>query len=79
MRDLLTIAVTTSPSRSNPSTEILKKIFETLRHGREGLGFECPKVIVWDGRRVVDDDDGDNSGGCGGGSIDGGREAVTPP
>lgn len=49
--DLLTIIVTTSPIKSNPSTELLEQIFDTFHFaGAEFL--QCPKVIVCDGCRI---------------------------
>ena len=50
--EVLTIVVTTSPIKSNPSTELLERTFETFALG--GRAFEsCPKVIVCDGCRVL--------------------------
>lgn len=45
--DLLTVIVTTSPVRSNPSTDLLEEVFESLRLA---LGTEsCRKIVVFDG------------------------------
>jgi hypothetical protein len=46
MEDLLTIIVTTSPIRSNPSTELLEKVFETFRFAGDSFSFQCRKIIV---------------------------------
>jgi hypothetical protein len=55
LTELLTIVVTTSPIKSNPSTELLERTFETFHLG--GREFtECFKVIVCDGVRVIDHD-----------------------
>ena len=56
LEELLTIIVTTSPIKSNPSTEVLEKTFETFHHGGEAF-LKCPKIIVCDGCRVISDDD----------------------
>jgi hypothetical protein len=56
--ELLTVLVTTSPIRSNPSTELIERIFGTFRlGGGTDLAIHCRKVIVCDGYRetvVVD-------------------------
>mmetsp|Transcript_22799 Transcript_22799/g.54952 ORF Transcript_22799/g.54952 Transcript_22799/m.54952 type:complete len:708 (+) Transcript_22799:94-2217(+) len=53
---LLTVIVTTSPIRSHPSTEMLQHTFDTFPFGGAEFAFECPKVIVCDGCRVVDEE-----------------------
>lgn len=67
--NLLTIVVTTSPIKSNPSTEVLEKTFETFLLCGEEFCYQCPKVVVCDGCRVLeeekervvgDDDDDEN-------------------
>ena len=56
LEDVLTIIVTTSPIRSNPSTEMLEKTFDSFRCG--GRDFhKCRKVIVCDGCRILEDSD----------------------
>ena len=51
---LCTILITTSPLRSNPSTELLERVYSGF--GRKFRGAElCPKVISCDGY-VLDDD-----------------------
>jgi len=77
LSDLLTIIVTTSPIKSNPSTELLKKTFDTFHHAGHEFAYDCRKVIVCDGCRVLDDGDDDtnassnnekkDSGTCNGG------------
>ena len=57
LSDLLTIVVTTSPIKSNPSTELLEKTLETFHHAGPEFAYQCRKVIVCDGCRVLDDDD----------------------
>jgi hypothetical protein len=44
--DLLTIVVTTSPIRSNPSTELLEKAMESFALGGTEFAYRCRKVIV---------------------------------
>lgn len=60
LSDLLTIVVTTSPIKSNPSTELLQKTLETFHHAGPEFAYQCRKVIVCDGCRVLDDDDDNN-------------------
>jgi hypothetical protein len=51
MKDIVTVIVTTSPIRSNPSTEMLEKTLETFYRG--GPDFcACAKIIVCDGYRT---------------------------
>lgn len=47
---LVTVVVTTSPVRSNPSTDLIQQVFESF-HFVPGLG-NCPKVIVFDGYAI---------------------------
>lgn len=56
LEELLTIVVTTSPIKSNPSTEVLEKTFATFHHGGDDFAFSCPKVIVCDGCRIMSAD-----------------------
>lgn len=58
LSDLLTIIVTTSPIKSNPSTELLERTFDTFLHAGADFAYECRKVIVCDGCRVLDDGGG---------------------
>lgn len=51
LEDLLTIIVTTSPIKSNPSTELLERVFETFIQGGKDFAYKCRKVIVCDGCR----------------------------
>jgi len=55
MRELLTIVVTTSPIKSNPSTEMIELVSDTFRLCGDQFAFECPKVIVCDGYRTRDE------------------------
>lgn len=48
----LTVVITTSPSKSNPSVEMLRMVVESC-HGVPGLKT-CPFVVVCDGVRVRD-------------------------
>ena len=57
LSELLTIIVTTSPIRSNPSTEMLEHTFDTFQFAGEEFAFECHKVIVCDGCRIVEEND----------------------
>ena len=54
IEDILTIVVTTSPIKSNPSTEILERSFGTFLNGGHNFALKCHKVIVCDGCRVLD-------------------------
>ena len=60
---LLTIVVTTSPIRSHPSTELLERTFGTFHFAGEEFAYECPKVIVCDGCRVLEEEGGDANDG----------------
>jgi len=51
LEDLLTIIVTTSPVKSNPSTELLQKVFDTFQFCGDDFAYKCRKVIVCDGCR----------------------------
>lgn len=59
LSELLTIVVTTSPIRSHPSTEMLEQTFDTFQFAGDEFAYECPKVIVCDGCRVLDEDNND--------------------
>jgi len=52
LKDLLTIIVTTSPIKSNPSTEVLERAMQTFELGGAEFAYECPKIIVCDGFRT---------------------------
>lgn len=56
LSELLTIIVTTSPIRSNPSTEVLEKAFETFKLAGFDFAYNCKKVIVCDGVRVQEEE-----------------------
>jgi len=58
----LTIIVTTSPIKSNPSTELLEKTFDTFHYGGYDFAYKCPKVIICDGCRIKPDEEGDQDG-----------------
>jgi hypothetical protein len=51
MIDLLTIVITTSPIKSNPSTEVLEKSMATFVMGGNEFAYQCRKVIICDGYR----------------------------
>ena len=51
LKELLTVIVTTSPIPSNPSTELLERVFQTFSHGGKDFALQCRKVIVCDGCR----------------------------
>jgi hypothetical protein len=55
--ELLTIIVTTSPIKSNPSTEVLERTFATFRFGGEEFAYSCPKLIICDGCRILESED----------------------
>ena len=55
LQDILTIVITTSPIKSNPSTELLERVFETFYMGGEDFALKCRKVIVCDGCRTKDE------------------------
>lgn len=61
LSELLTIIVTTSPIRSNPSTEMLEHTFDTFQFAGEEFAFDCKKVIVCDGCRVLEEVQGNNA------------------
>ena len=61
LSEMLTIIVTTSPIRSHPSTEMLERTFGTFHFAGDEFAYECRKVIVCDGCRVLDDDNDDSS------------------
>lgn len=46
MPDLLTIIITTSPIKSNPSTELLERAMETFILAGSDFAYQCRKVIV---------------------------------
>lgn len=46
LEDVLTILVTTSPIKSNPSTELLEKVFATFRFAGERFSVKCRKIIL---------------------------------
>jgi len=46
LEELLTIIVTTSPIKSNPSTEMLERAMDTYLHGGTDFAYRCRKVIV---------------------------------
>lgn len=55
IEEILTIIVTTSPIKSNPSTELLERVFDTFPHGGHAFAYKCRKVIVCDGCRQRDE------------------------
>jgi hypothetical protein len=55
LEELLTVIVTTSPIRSNPSTELFERVFQTFLHGGSDFAYKCRKLIVCDGVRVRDE------------------------
>ena len=55
LEDLLTIIVTTSPVKSNPSTELLERVFDTFKNCGDDFAYKCRKVIVCDGCRTRDE------------------------
>lgn len=56
LEELLTIIVTTSPIKSNPSTEVLEKAMQTFVLGGTDFAYKCRKVIVCDGIRKREDE-----------------------
>ena len=56
----LTVIITTSPVRSNPSLSMINATVSTFHLGGEKFNL-CPRLIVCDGYRVKDDDDDDKS------------------
>jgi len=61
LKDLLTIVVTTSPIISNPCTDMIEKVFSTFYFAGYDFATSCPKVIICDGHRILDDTDEDIS------------------
>ena len=55
LEDILTVIVTTSPIKSNPSTELLELTFSTFPNGGQEFAYQCPKIIVCDGCRTRND------------------------
>ena len=55
LRELLTIIVTTSPIKSNPSTNIIQGCFNTFPMAGEEFAYQCPKIIICDGCRISED------------------------
>ncbi|VEU35822.1 unnamed protein product [Pseudo-nitzschia multistriata] len=55
LEDLLTVVVTTSPVKSNPSTELLEKVFDTFKKCGHDFAYKCHKVIICDGTRQRDE------------------------
>lgn len=53
--DRLTIIVTTSPIKSNPSTELLESTFDTFKLAGDEFAYHCKKIIVCDGFRRKND------------------------
>jgi hypothetical protein len=51
LEDLLTIIVTTSPIKSNPSTSLLENVFNTFLFCGDEFAYKVRKVIVCDGCR----------------------------
>lgn len=56
LSDLLTIIVTTSPIKSNPSTEVLEKAFDTFELAGYDFAYKCPKIIMCDGLRLQEEE-----------------------
>lgn len=50
LTSLVTVIVTSSPSRRHPSTELLETLFESLKF-IDGL-YECPRIILLDGYNI---------------------------
>lgn len=57
LKDLLTIVITTSPIISNPCTDMIEKVFSTFHFAGQDFATRCPKVIICDGHRILDDSD----------------------
>ena len=55
LRELLTIIVTTSPIKSNPSTNIIQGCFNTFPMAGVEFAYQCPKIIICDGCRISED------------------------
>lgn len=55
LADMLTIIVTTSPIKSNPSMEVIERTMETFIHAGPDFAYKCRKVFVCDGVRRQDD------------------------
>jgi len=54
LENLLTIIVTTSPVKSNPSTDLIEKVFETFKMCGDDFAYKCRKIIVCDGCKTRD-------------------------
>lgn len=79
LSQLLTIVVTTSPIRSNPSTEMMEQTFDSFQFAGDEFAFECPKVIVCDGCRVFDEEDSNNGDSGKRRSVDSSDSDYIPP
>jgi hypothetical protein len=55
LEDLLTIIVTTSPIKSNPSTEMIARTLDTFIHAGPDFAYKCRKLFICDGVRKQDD------------------------
>jgi hypothetical protein len=55
--DLLTIIVTTSPIKSNPSTEVIERAMGTFVFGGLEFAYQCRKIIVCDGFRTQESEE----------------------
>jgi len=62
LADLLTIVITTSPIKSHPSTELLEKTFGTFPLAGDEFAYQCPKVIICDGCRILNEEDEETDG-----------------
>ena len=49
LQEILTVVITTSPIKSNPSTELLERTFETFPLGGYEFAYKCQKLIICDG------------------------------
>ena len=56
---LLTVIITTSPVRSNPSLFLLESIIETFHYGGNEF-VSCPRIIVCDGYKKKGVNGGNN-------------------
>lgn len=63
LNELLTLIITTSPIKSNPSTEVIERSMESLKKGGPAFAFECRKIIVCDGCRLKHEEDNPDENG----------------
>ena len=57
LQDLLTVVITTSPIKSNPSTELVELTMESFKNGGHEFYHDCRKIVICDGFREMDNEE----------------------